>query len=79
MQDVALVKRLVAAVATEGPVTAKIRLLPSRRASLDLALAIQESGAQALCVHGRTVHQHLGLSASCFVALGAPNMPRSMG
>lgn len=36
---------------------AKIRLLPDRRESIDLALAIEDSGAAALCVHGRTVEQ----------------------
>eukprot|EP00435_Cladocopium_sp_Y103_P019632 s1777_g4.t1 len=60
LRDTARVTRIVGTLASglrKVPVTAKIRLLPERRASIDLALAIEESGAAALCVHGRTLAQ----------------------
>ncbi|CAL1138710.1 unnamed protein product [Cladocopium goreaui] len=60
LRDTARVTRIVGTLASglrKVPVTAKIRLLPQRRASIDLALAIEESGAAALCVHGRTLAQ----------------------
>lgn len=55
-----LVKRLVRTLADglhRVPVTAKIRLLDSDAATLEVALAIEEAGAAALCVHGRTAKQ----------------------
>ncbi|CAK9072448.1 unnamed protein product [Durusdinium trenchii] len=59
LDDVPQVTRLVRTLARnlQVPVTAKIRLLENRRRSVDLALAIQESGASALTVHGRTRQQ----------------------
>ena len=40
------------------PVTAKLRLYPDVRASRELCLRLQEAGAAALCVHGRTREQN---------------------
>mmetsp|Transcript_15864 Transcript_15864/g.52285 ORF Transcript_15864/g.52285 Transcript_15864/m.52285 type:complete len:200 (+) Transcript_15864:169-768(+) len=40
------------------PVTAKVRLLPSVDASVALCRRMQEAGASALCVHGRTKEQN---------------------
>jgi len=59
LRDTKRVTRIVGTLASSlrVPVTAKIRLLPDRRDSIDLALAIEEHGAAALCVHGRTVDQ----------------------
>eukprot|EP00438_Fugacium_kawagutii_P007034 Skav230650 [mRNA] locus=scaffold2103:133027:136895:- [translate_table: standard] len=55
LRDTARVTRIVRTLASG--LKAKIRLLPDRRESIDLALAIEDSGAAALCVHGRTVDQ----------------------
>lgn len=60
LPDVRLVKELVGTLASglqSVPVTAKMRLLENQEASLEVALAIEEAGAAALCVHGRTVLQ----------------------
>jgi tRNA-dihydrouridine synthase 1 len=40
------------------PVTAKLRLLPSRPASLDLCKRLEDAGASALTLHGRTREQN---------------------
>jgi len=40
------------------PVTAKVRLLPSLEASMELCLRLQDAGASVLCVHGRTRQQN---------------------
>eukprot|EP00439_Symbiodinium_sp_Y106_P045772 s4448_g5.t2 len=60
LRDSQLVVRIVKTVAAglrRIPVTAKIRLLQSREATLQLAMAIEQAGAAALCVHGRTITQ----------------------
>ncbi|CAE7488350.1 Dus1l [Symbiodinium pilosum] len=60
LRDPQLVAKIVGTVAAglrRVPVTAKIRLLPHRQATLELAMAIEEAGAAALCVHGRTIAQ----------------------
>ena len=53
---VALVREL--ANGLDVPVTAKLRLYPDVRASRELCLRLQEAGAAALCVHGRTREQN---------------------
>lgn len=45
-------------------VTAKIRLLPDMRDTLDLVLRLQDAGASALTVHGRTREQNKALSGA---------------
>lgn len=60
LRDSQLVVRIVKTVAAglrNIPVTAKIRLLQSREETLQLAMAIEQAGAAALCVHGRTIRQ----------------------
>ena len=57
---VALVREL--ANGLDVPVTAKLRLYPDVRASRELCLRLQEAGAAALCVHGRTREQNKQLS-----------------
>lgn len=39
------------------PVTAKLRLQKSQRATVEMALRLQDAGASALCLHARTRHQ----------------------
>ncbi|EOD13099.1 hypothetical protein EMIHUDRAFT_437158 [Emiliania huxleyi CCMP1516] len=53
---VSLVRAL--AEGLDVPVTAKVRLLPSVDASVALCRRMQEAGASALCVHGRTKEQN---------------------
>ena len=40
------------------PVTAKIRILPDERRTMELVKAIEDSGCQLLTVHGRTKEQN---------------------
>lgn len=66
LRDPATVGRLVAAAvrgAGSVPVTAKIRLGPSLRARTapDVARSVQDNGAAALTVHGRTADQSYGI------------------
>ena len=60
MRDPGLVCRIVRAVAsaTEKPVTVKIRKGFDRPNAVEVALAAQEGGAAAVCVHGRTRSQY---------------------
>ncbi|CAE8619647.1 unnamed protein product, partial [Polarella glacialis] len=60
LPDVPLVERIVGTLAAglrRVPVTAKIRLREHRAATLEVAGAIEQAGAVALCVHGRTANQ----------------------
>lgn len=60
LPDLPLVQRIVGTLAhglLQVPVTAKIRIMETQSATLDIAQAIEEAGAVALCVHGRTVNQ----------------------
>jgi tRNA-dihydrouridine synthase B len=66
LRDPATVGRLVAAAvrgAGSVPVTGKIRLGPSlaARTAPDVARAVEDSGAAALTVHGRTADQNYGI------------------
>lgn len=66
LRDPTTVGRLVAAAvrgAGSVPVTAKIRLGPSLRARTapDVARAVEDNGAAALTVHGRTADQSYGV------------------
>ena len=60
MRDPELVCQIVKAVssATEKPVTVKIRKGFDRPNAVEVALAAQEGGAAAVCVHGRTRSQY---------------------
>ena len=60
MRDPGLVYEIVKAVAsaTEKPVTVKIRKGFDRPNAAEVALAAQEGGAAAVCVHGRTREQY---------------------
>ena len=60
MRDPKLVYEIVKAVtsATEKPVTVKIRKGFDRPNAVEVALAAQEGGASAVCVHGRTREQY---------------------
>lgn len=60
MRDPKLVYEIVKAVtsATEKPVTVKIRKGFDRPNAVEVALAAQEGGAAAVCVHGRTRGQY---------------------
>ncbi len=60
MRDPDLVCEIVKAVtsATEKPVTVKIRKGFDRPNAVEVALAAQEGGASAVCVHGRTRGQY---------------------
>lgn len=60
MQDPDLVYEIVkaTAAATEKPVTVKIRKGFDRPNAVEVALAAQEGGAAAVCVHGRTRSQY---------------------
>ena len=60
MRDPELVYGIVKAVssATEKPVTVKIRKGFDRPNAVEVALAAQEGGASAVCVHGRTREQY---------------------
>jgi len=60
MRDPDLVYEIVKAVtsATEKPVTVKIRKGFDRPNAVEVALAAQEGGASAVCVHGRTREQY---------------------
>ena len=60
MRDPGLVCEIVKAVtsATEKPVTVKIRKGFDRPNAVEVALAAQEGGASAVCVHGRTRGQY---------------------
>ena len=60
MRDPKLVFDIVKAVAsaTEKPVTVKIRKGFDRPNAVEVALAAQEGGASAVCVHGRTRNQY---------------------
>lgn len=60
MRDPELVCEIVKAVtsATEKPVTVKIRKGFDRPNAVEVALAAQEGGASAVCVHGRTRDQY---------------------
>lgn len=60
MRDPKLVCDIVKAVtsATEKPVTVKIRKGFDRPNAVEVALAAQEGGASAVCVHGRTRDQY---------------------
>ena len=60
MRDPELVYGIVKAVssATEKPVTVKIRKGFDRPNAVEIALAAQEGGAAAVCVHGRTREQY---------------------
>ena len=60
MRDPELVCEIVRAVtsATEKPVTVKIRKGFDRPNAVEVALAAQEGGASAVCVHGRTRGQY---------------------
>ena len=60
MRDPDLVCEIVKAVssATEKPVTVKIRKGFDRPNAVEVALAAQEGGAAAVCVHGRTRSQY---------------------
>ena len=60
MRDPGLVCEIVRAVtsATEKPVTVKIRKGFDRPNAVEVALAAQEGGAAAVCVHGRTRGQY---------------------
>ncbi len=60
MRDPNLVCEIVKAVtsATEKPVTVKIRKGFDRPNAVEVALAAQEGGASAVCVHGRTRGQY---------------------
>lgn len=60
MRDPGLVYEIVKAVAsaTEKPVTVKIRKGFDRPNAVEVALAAQEGGAAAVCVHGRTREQY---------------------
>lgn len=60
MRDPKLVCEIVKAVtsATEKPVTVKIRKGFDRPNAVEVALAAQEGGASAVCVHGRTREQY---------------------
>ena len=60
MRDPELVYGIVKAVssATEKPVTVKIRKGFDRTNAVEIALAAQEGGAAAVCVHGRTREQY---------------------
>ena len=53
---IALVERLAADLSI--PVTVKLRLLPDRDASIALCKRLEEAGASALCLHGRTREQN---------------------
>lgn len=57
--DVPAVQQLVGKLADglRVPVTAKIRLQESSGATVRLARALEEAGAAAICVHGRTARQ----------------------
>ncbi|CAE7247525.1 ICL [Symbiodinium natans] len=60
LRDPQLVAKIVGTVAAglrRVPVTAKIRLLQKRDDTAQLAMAIEQAGAAALCVHGRTIVQ----------------------
>lgn len=60
LPDVPLVARIVNTLASglrRVPVTAKIRLLDTTAETLEVAHAIEQAGAVALCVHGRTAKQ----------------------
>ncbi|CAJ1424484.1 unnamed protein product [Effrenium voratum] len=60
LRDPRLVARLVSTLSSglrRVPVTAKMRLLRDRSATLELAGAIEQAGAAALCIHGRTLEQ----------------------
>jgi len=66
LRDPATVGRLVAAAvrgAESVPVTAKIRLGPSLRARTapEVARSVEDNGAAALTVHGRTADQNYGV------------------
>ena len=65
MRDPELVYDIVKAVssATEKPVTVKIRKGFDRPNAVEIALAAQEGGASAVCVHGRTREQYYSGSA----------------
>lgn len=60
MKDPELVCEIVKAVtaATEKPVTVKMRKGFDRPNAVEVALAAQEGGASAVCVHGRTREQY---------------------
>ena len=60
MRDPDLICRIVKAVtsATEKPVTVKIRKGFDEPNAVEAALAAQEGGASAVCVHGRTREQY---------------------
>ena len=53
---VALVRKLADELTV--PVTVKLRLLPSRPASIELCQRLEEAGASVLCLHGRTRDQN---------------------
>ena len=59
---VSLVKTLADGLSI--PVTAKLRLLPSRPASLELCKRLEDAGASVLTVHGRTREQNKQKSGS---------------
>mmetsp|Transcript_5690 Transcript_5690/g.22318 ORF Transcript_5690/g.22318 Transcript_5690/m.22318 type:complete len:425 (-) Transcript_5690:104-1378(-) len=59
LEEPELCMRIIDKLATNlrKPVTAKIRILPDRQQTLDLALGLARSGASILTVHGRTKEQ----------------------
>jgi tRNA-dihydrouridine synthase 1 len=59
---IALVERLAADLSI--PVTVKLRLLPDRDASIALCKRLEEAGASALCLHGRTREQNKQFAGS---------------
>ncbi len=62
MKNPKLAAELIRAAASEAsvPVTAKMRLGWDKNEAIDFALALEEAGAAALTVHGRTVSQQYG-------------------
>lgn len=60
LTDLHLVQRIVSTLAhslQRVPVTVKMRLLEHDGATIETACAIEQAGAVALCVHGRTARQ----------------------
>lgn len=47
------------------PITCKIRILPSKEQTLELAKSIQDAGCSVLCVHGRTKKQNKDTVGQC--------------